>query len=101
MPKVRRKQYCINRVVSRRDPDKPGFVSKNKPSLMPSLMGETERCCYYADGPYSFRMDMHDACMVGTRTKVKDFVDDNLIYSRSERWTLLLGVPGIEMRPND
>ena len=64
-------------------------------------MGEAELYCYYADGPCGFQMDMYDARMVGTRAKVEEFVDNDLIYSWSERWTLLLGVPGVVMRPDD
>ena len=91
MPKVSRKQCRINRAFSGQDLAKPGFISEHKPSLM----GETELYCYHADGPYGFQMDIHDAHMIGTRAKVKEFVDDELIYSWSERWTLLSGIPGV------
>ena len=81
MPKIIREQFRFNRVISRRALVKLGFISKHKPSLM----GETERYSYYADGPCGFQMDMHDARMVGTRDNVEDFVDEELSFSRSER----------------
>ena len=44
---------------------------------------------------------MHDACMVCARDNVEDFVDEELSFLVSERWTLLLGVPVVAMRPDD
>ena len=85
MPKISRGECLINRVISGWALAKPGFLGKHNPSLM----GETEQYCYYADGPCGFQMDMHDARMVGTHANVEDFVDEELSYSRSERLTLL------------
>ena len=64
-------------------------------------MDETGLYCYYTDGPCGFHMGMHDARMVGARAKVNEFVDYELIYSQSEQWTLLSGVLGVVMGPED
>ena len=76
MPKLSRRQCRINRVISKRNQNKPLFLSKHKPSLMNT---ENKRYGYYTDGPSGYQVDMFGTSFIVTLDQVKQRVDEGSI----------------------
>ena len=68
MPKLSRRQWCINIVISGRNQNKPQLPSKNKPSLMNT---EDKRYGHYTNDPSSYQIDMFDTYFIGTLNRIK------------------------------